>query len=1116
MKTTHAPLSRGVWLAGLLAFLTPALQAQNVAWIQSPGSIRADVLEDVVVDDAGFSHVTGKFADVLNIGDTTLYSAGLADIFTAKFDPDGNLVWAHRDGSASEEVGVEIGIDAAGNVYVAGRFQDSTELGGVKHFSKGNVDIFIVKYDANGNFVWSEEVGGTRDDRCRGLWVDSVGHCYITGRFRNVALFDTFELTAIGLEDVFVAKLDLDGSVMWVNTFGGPKLDFGEAITGDKDGNLYVTGSYFQGVVFPDTIYVATGDEGTFLAKYDNDGNYLWSRSFGGVERDYGEDVNCDEFGNVLMAGTFSGEAYYGNDTVQGVGDLDILLVKVDPDGEVLWTFNAGAPGTANDVAWGSAYDGRGNAFLTGWFRGTITWGDTVVPGTSGYNIFVGKVDAGGNPGWFNKLGAFGSEDIGRGIACDALGNAYVAGGYEGGSIYGGFDTLTALGQYDMLLAKLNAGEDRCAFSHATYGVPTECSPVDGTYEIAVTLDHYFAPDSGDLVVNGQAFPIAGNRQTVLLTGLTPTGGPETLTAFFSADSACAFEERGAWTSPIPCDPCVIDTIYVDSIKACKFLTNRYEARLVIEYAFAPDSGALVVNGDTFAITGSPQFVDLERLFSNGEPVDVNAHFTAEPYCDYAAPALFTAPDTCNSCSIGGYLVNSLSACDPLTGTYSASLFFNIQAWPSSGGLVVNGQTFAITGSPLAVTLTGLPADGLPADLLAFFEGDSACQFVTASAWNAPPSCDTCVIGAVAFAGFGACSPLDDTYEASIEVTYASPPFGDSLDVNGQRFALTGSPQIVTLTGLAANGLPVDVTARFPTDSACSATVAGLFTAPDSCTDCAITGAVLDSVVNDCDPFVNTFGIELTVSYFNAPSSGDLLVNGTPFPIAGSPQAIFLDGLPANGAPTDVTIAFSEEAACTLALPAWFTAPEACDTCPVPVNLRHTLDSANITSVLVEWDAVPDATAYQVRGRKAASMATGVVFAFTNGKVVNNLQAGRTYAWTVRAYCPYDTSEFGPEAFFTLLSPRLAEAAGIGERVRLMPNPATERSWLEYEALASGELDLRITDLSGRVRLARQVAVFEGPNRLPLTVADLPEGLYLVTLRQGDAQGQVRLSIQRP
>ena len=1106
---TAATFRAWLFLLAGLAFST--LQAQDIEWISAYGGLRPDVWEDIVVDSDGNAYVTGKFAESITIEDTTFIGLGQSDVLTAKFDADGNLIWVRSEGGGSEDVGVEISIDAQRNVYVAGRFQDTAYFGGLQAISKGNVDIFIIKYDSVGNLIWVEAVGGTRDDRCRGLYTDSLGHCYIAGRFRNVALFDTFELIAVGKEDVFVSKLDLDGSVMWVETFGGPKLDFGEAITLDPDGNVFVTGSYFQGLVMPDTTYNARGDEETFLAKFDNDGNYLWSRSYGGKTRDYGEDLNCDEYGNVFMAGTFSDTARYGDEIVTGFGDLDHIVAKIDPDGNTIWTFVSGASGA--DVVWASAYDGRGNFIMSGWYRGNIVFGDTMAAGSATYNIYAGKLNAAGESTWFKKLGNTFSEDIGRGAACDPFGNPYLVGSYQGTAVYDG-DSLTAVGASDLFMAKLNAGQDDCAFSHATYGAPTVCSPVDGTYGIEITLDHYFAPDSGSLSVNGQLFPIAGNRQTVFLDSLIPSGGIESLTAFFTTDTACRLDVTEAFVSPDPCDPCIIDSVLVDTVKECKFLTNRYNARIAVFYSFQPDSGYLVVNGDSLPIEGSPQFVDLGQLYADGEDVAMDIHFSAEPYCNFSDSALFTAPEGCNDCSIQGYLVDSVGACDPLTGNYSADLLFSLRAWPESGGIVVNGQVFPADSTIVSVHLSGLVADGNPVDLDVYMEGDTTCTFSDNNAFLAPTACDSCVVASATYIGVSDCDILSDLFDAELEIEYGNALPGDSLVVNGVAFAQTGSPQSVILSDLPTDGQDIDLEVYFQSDSACRLDLAALFTAPDTCTTCALTGVVLDSALMDCDPYTNTVSVAVTVSSLNPPASGDLIVNGQAFPVGASPQSVVLAGVLADLEPVDVTMSYSDDPGCALSVPGAFNAPAPCDTCGGPQNLVSTLDSLAPTSVFLEWDPVPYATAYQIRGRKSGTSGTGTVFAFTTFKVVNNLQAGQSYNWTVLSYCPFDTSEYVPEAMFTLYSPRLGSASG--ERLMVHPNPSNGVAWFNYAADAEGMLYWQLLDGLGRTVQQQQVAVYAGNNVQRLDLHALEDGLYFLHFQQGQHRAVQPLVLQKP
>ncbi len=1194
----------------VFCFLSPALlRAQVIDWVNLPGSFKADVAEDVAVDFAGNSYLTGKFSLSLDLGDTTLESAGKEDIFIAKYDSDGNFLWARREGGPSEDIGVEIDVDAAGSVYVGGRFEGTATFDTTSYPSQGNVDMFVIKYDTDGNFQWVNTLGGSRDDRCRGLYVDPAGFAYIGGRYRLSTKLDAITLTGQGEEDVFLAKLSQSGNVIWATTFGGLRKDFGEDITGDPAGNLYMTGSYFQQINFPDTTYFALGDEEIFVAKFDNDGNYLWSRTMGSNVRDYGEALNCDEFGNLYVGGAFSGEGYFGQDTLQSRGELDMFLIKMNPEGDVLWSFSAGAP-INNDVVWAVSCDDRGNAFMSGWFKGLMTFGDTTVLGANSYNIFAGKINAAGKATWVTKLGNTNSEDIGRGVYCDPSGNVHVAGGYMGTATYGSV-TTTALGNYDILHAKLNSGQDDCAISHVYVGEPTDCSLGDTAYDISMTIYHYFAPDSGQLNVNGQLFPIGGNEQTVTLTGLEPIGGFKDVDIFFTDNPACSFHIPNAYITPESCDPCAISNVTLVSVGNCKVSTNRYTAKLRVNYTKAPASGFLVVNGVEFPITSSPQVIDLPNLYSDGLPVDVNVYFSEDPFCSFQASSLFTAPASCSTCRISAIVVNSVGECNPMDTSYTAEVGLAFRAWPPSGGVLVNGQLFDIVTPPMTVTLTELIPDGLPVDLMVVFENDSLCGDTLLSAYTAPPACDTCTILSISVGNLGRCNPLDSTFSSEFLLTYTNPPLTDSINVNGQLFPITGSPQVVVVEGLIGNGLPVSITAFFTDAPSCLLTDPAVFTAPDTCLDCLITNLALSNI-NSCDPFTNTYDAELQIDYLNAPAEGSLFVGGQTFPILTSPQIVVLTGLVADSLPEDFTAFFANDVVCAIDAPslyvapasceaiceitnisllnltdncdpftntyevelqieylyppldgnlivagqsfplgispqsvvvtglladnlpedfsAFFTsdsacsildtavyvAPAPCDTCGMPRNLRHTLNPLQPSSVLVEWDPVPNATVYRLRGRRLPSMAFGQVNAFTNGKVVNNLIPGKTYAWKVSAECPYDISAYAPEDTFTLFTARLMDTEGaLGAKLSLFPNPSTGPTQVFLQSTERADIRIRLTDLQGKLLQQFIQAGAPGTNAIPMDLSLLSEGLYLVEVTQGMESGVLRVQITR-
>jgi len=1100
----------------LLSLFLPFAQgkAQTIDWVNLPGSTKSDVAEDIVVDAAGYSYVTGKFSTTFNIGDTTLVSAGREDIFIAKFDPDGDLLWARRAGGVLEDQGIEIDIDAAGNVYTVGRFEATATFGPMTIASQGNVDIFVIKYDADGNFVWVNPLGGSRDDRCRGLSVTPEGFCYIGGRYRVSTKLNGIILTAIEEEDVFVAKLDTTGQVLWAQTFGGIRKDFGEDVIADSEGNVYITGSFFQFIIFPDTTYYGLGDEEIFLAKYDTDGNYVWSRYFGGSLRDYGEALDVDEFDNVLVSGTFSGEGYFGKDTLQSRGEMDMFLIKVNPDGEVLWAFGAGAP-INNDVAWAISYDGRGNSILSGWFKGLMTFGDTTLFGSNSFNIFAGKVSGAGKAIWASKLGNTNSEDIGRGVSTDAAGNVYVAGGYEGTATYGSV-TATAVGGYDIIHAKLFAGPDECAISHAYAGLPTECTPTDTLYDIALTLYHYFAPTTGSLSVNGQLFPIGGNEQVVTLVDQLPIGGFKDLHAFFTDNPACSLKVSNAYLTPASCDPCLVSGISVVNVGTCKVATNRYTARLAISYSKAPESGFLVVNGQQLPVTSSPQIVDLVNLYSDGQPVAIDVHFTEDPFCGFSTDSLFTAPLACSSCRVSGAVVNSVGTCDPVSNTYIAEIGLGFRAWPPTGGVFVNGQLFDITTPPMTITLEGLLPDGLPEDLQVTFEGDSLCGDTLANVFTAPPPCDSCIITGVTFGNYGRCNPLDLTYSAELLLTYSNQPDTGSLSINGQLFPILGSPQPFLLEDLALDGLPVNISAFFTDQSSCVFAESAVFNAPDTCQDCLITGISLSDLLDNCDPFTNRYEVELQIDYLNPPAGGNLLVSGQAFPIGSSPQTVVLTGLAADAQPEDFTAFFANDVVCAFSVADLYNAPAPCDTCALPRNLVSTLNPLLPSEALIEWDPVPDAVSYTVRGRRMPTGGYGYINPNGPGRVVKNLNPGQTYGWSVQSNCPYDTSEFSPEVYFTLFTARMVDSEGtLGDKLSLFPNPSTGPTHVLVQSTTSQPIQVRVLNLQGAVlqQISREGDV--GATAIPLDLSSFAPGMYLVEVTQASESGVLHIQISR-
>lgn len=233
-----------------------------------------------------------------------------------------------------------------------------------------------------------------------------------------------------------------------------------------------------------------------------------------------------------------------------------------------------------------------------------------------------------------------------------------------------------------------------------------------------------------------------------------------------------------------------------------------------------------------FPSNGSPTFCNDVSITTNGQAGAVNI-FYHDSYPSGSCYETINFPVACNIVTIAA---GTQTACDPGTNTYTQEVIVTYSAAPSTGTLDVNGQSFAITSSPQTVTLTGLVADGNGVGVTAVFSDDAFCTFTDNLLFVAPQDCSPCSISSVTAGAQTPCDPGTNTYTQEITVTYNAEPSSGTLDVNGQSFAITTSPQTVTLTGLTADGNAVDVTAVFSADPGCTSTVNSAFTAPVSCT----------------------------------------------------------------------------------------------------------------------------------------------------------------------------------------------------------------------------------------------------------------------------------------
>ncbi len=342
-------------------------------------------VEAIALDSAGNVLITGNFS-------LDLIGFRIAHCFASKLDADGNLIWTRTLGEFTG--GASIAADALGNVYIVGQFSGESDFDpgpGVFNLSALNSGslFFVSKLDANGNFIWAKQLGGGNNSVLNGeimITTEGIGYVYISGTFWDTQDFDpgpaVHKLTgkgAVGAHDIFVLKLDADGNFVWVKQMGGDVEDVAVSAATDGSGNIYTAGSFRGTADFdpgPGTYFLSTsGDDiaQTFISKLDRNGNLIWAAQLVGNTQ-WCYSIALDNNGNLYTIG------YFGN------------TLDVDP-----------GPGTYN-------------------------------LSTSGYDIFISKLNSNGNFVWAKKLGGT-ATIIGNSIAVDADGNVYSTGYFFSGQV---------------------------------------------------------------------------------------------------------------------------------------------------------------------------------------------------------------------------------------------------------------------------------------------------------------------------------------------------------------------------------------------------------------------------------------------------------------------------------------------------------------------------------------------------------------------------------------------------------------------------------------------------------------------------------------------------------
>lgn len=466
----------------LIIGMSTIAQDLQYNWSFSSGYWNNEIGHSVAIDDQGNIYASGQYSGTLDfdpgpgVFELTSTTGGY-DIYIIKLTASGDFCWAKTIGGTTFDSDIVHAMTCLnGKLFLTGQYSGAVDfnpgLGDSIITSISNVtDIFVLKLDTAGNFIWAQSMGGSNYDYAHAISVDAMENVYITGFFRTTCDFDpgpgTYYISSEGMNDVFTLKLNASGSLAWVNTMGQTTNDRGYAIGLDSLGNVYAAGVFANTLdIDPDTsvqLISTNGIEDVYLVKYDNNGDFIWGNGIGGVLHDYAYGMSVNAGGEIFLTGYFEDTTDFDPDTSSALlvanGGADLFVAKYETTGALAWAKRVGGVGTDKGVD--VKLDTEENIYVHGNFSGLVDFdpGPNIHEATyyGSNDIFVLILDSQGDFIRAKTIGGPGSEEA-QNMALGIDGSVALTGGFEYTADFDpnlNYESHTVVGQYDIFLVSL-------------------------------------------------------------------------------------------------------------------------------------------------------------------------------------------------------------------------------------------------------------------------------------------------------------------------------------------------------------------------------------------------------------------------------------------------------------------------------------------------------------------------------------------------------------------------------------------------------------------------------------------------------------------------------------
>ena len=427
----------------LCSFHAPAAHyAQpDFDWVVQIGGTNYDRGEALAVDPEGNVYVAGAFGGTARFGTNTITQSAGTDLFLAQCDAAGTLQWIQQLRVGYSGPPFQLAVDTLGRAALAGAFRGTARFGTNTIVSGGTeANVFLARFDTTGEPLWARRLAeGDMESPVR-LAVNGAGHCFLASGFAGTFSLGTNQFTSVGEHDVFLTRFDLDGNLVWAKHGAGPRHKHVHAVQVDVADNAVLAGS-FNGPVRFDALLLSNNvvdyEADIFVVTFDPTGRAMWAHQIASADAD-GDytSLATDRDGSVYVAANFEGTTAVGSHTLTNRGMVDIFLAKLDGTGAVSWVRQMG--GTYSECQNDLALDSLGRVYLCGNFEGTAMFGSQTLVDRGASDFFLAQFDASGNLRWVRQAGGT-QWDHDCHLRLDAADQVYLTGSFLGTAGFGPF-----------------------------------------------------------------------------------------------------------------------------------------------------------------------------------------------------------------------------------------------------------------------------------------------------------------------------------------------------------------------------------------------------------------------------------------------------------------------------------------------------------------------------------------------------------------------------------------------------------------------------------------------------------------------------------------------------